>query len=123
MGKVSIKKKLELILFGLFLCMVILEAGLRIGGFILLSLQKYKNNRVFKQKGAYRIICLGESTTASGGKYSYPNQLEEILNKSDVGIKFSVINSGVSGIDSAGILSQLEKNLDKYTPDMAIPRY
>jgi len=104
----------------LLFCIVVLELGLRIGGFVFLSLQEYRNRIAIQKKGAYRIMCLGESTTALGGNNSYPNQLEEILNKRDIGIKFSVINKGVPGGNSVGILSELEHNLNKYNPDMVI---
>ena len=94
--------------------------GLRIGGFIFLSLQEYRNRISARQKGVYRIMCLGESTTAIGGKNSYPRQVEKILNQRDIEVKFSVINKGVVGADSGEIISQLEDNLNKYNPDMVI---
>ena len=120
MQKISIKQKIILIIFGLFLCVVLLEIGLRIGGFVLLSLQEYRNRISIQQRGTYRIMCLGESTTAVGGKDSYPNQLQEVLNKRDIGIKFRVINKGIPGTNTGIIVSQLEDNLNKYTPDMII---
>ena len=120
MKRMTTKQKIALILFGLFLCMILLETGLRIGGFIILSLQEYRNMASIREKGEYRIMCLGESTTADGGKYSYPSQLEDILNEQDLGVKFSVINNGVRGTVTGVILSQLEGNLDRYNPDMVI---
>jgi len=120
MRKKSTKQKVVLIIFGLLLSVVLLELGLRIGGIVFLSLQEHRNRISIRQKGTYRIICLGESTTGIGGKDSYPLQLEEILNQRDIGIRFSVINKGVSGINTAGIVSRLEDNLDRYTPDMVI---
>ena len=116
MKRISIKQKTILILTGLFLCVVSLEIGLRMAGFIILSLQEYRNRISMRQKGAYRIMCLGESTTA--GMENYPILLEEILNQRDIGIKFSVINKGRGGIDTGAIVSRLEYNLNKYTPDM-----
>ena len=65
-------------------------------------------------------MCLGDSTTADGGGYSWPSQLEEILNRSDTGMKFSVINKGVPGVDTAYIVKHLEENINKYAPDMVI---
>lgn len=47
---------------------VFLKAGLRLGSFILRSAQEYRNRQALKQKGAYHIMCVGESTTASGKK-------------------------------------------------------
>jgi len=73
-----------------------------------------------KQKGAYRILCLGESTTAGLGDSAYPLLLEEILNAKNIGIKFSVINKGVRGTHCLDIYSSLNDNLDLYKPDMVI---
>ncbi|MBN1385149.1 MAG: tetratricopeptide repeat protein [Elusimicrobia bacterium] len=116
----TVKQKILLVIFGLCLTVILLEAGLRIAGFIYLSLQEYRNIVSLKQKGTYRIMCLGESTTASGGKYSYPSQLQRILNQNDAGLKFSVINKGIIGTDTSVIVSRLEYNLSKYKPDMVV---
>ena len=103
----------------MFLCVLLLEAGLRIGGFVLLSLQEYRNRILMKQKSVYRIMCVGESTTA-GGEGAYPAQLQEILNQRNVGIKFIVMNKGKCAIDTSGILLELEENFFLYRPDMVI---
>jgi hypothetical protein len=58
-----------------FLFFVFLEASLRLGGFILLSIQENRNLQSLKQRGAYRILCLGESTTQG----QYPQFLEQAL--------------------------------------------
>jgi Tfp pilus assembly protein PilF len=114
--KISLEQKISLILFGLFLTIVILEIGLRIGGLAILSIQEYRNTQSIKQKGSFRIMCLGESTTQG----QYPPYLEEILNKRNIGIKFSVIDKGIPGINTRDMLSQLSYNIDKYQPDMVI---
>ena len=118
MRKILPKQRIGLILLGVFLCIVLLEIGLRLGGFIFLSLQEYRNRVSIREKGTYRIMCLGESTTAVGGEDSYPRQLEEVLNQRDLGIRFSVINKGVPGTNTALIASVLEDNLNRYNPDM-----
>ena len=120
MTKTSIKQKIILIVFGFLLGVVLLEIGLRIGGFVYSSLQENRNRVSLKKKGSYRIMCLGESTTAIGGEYSYPRQLEGILNQRDVGIKFSVINKGIPGAHTGSIIAVIEENLAKYKPDMVI---
>ncbi|MDD2680268.1 MAG: hypothetical protein PHO03_05690 [Candidatus Omnitrophica bacterium] len=86
--KTTLKAKITLVIFGLFLTLILLEAGLRLGGFILLSMQEYRNKQTIKQKGAYRIICLGESTTQD----QYPQFLEQALNQRNIGVRFSVID-------------------------------
>lgn len=118
--KFSWSKKFGLIIFGIFLGLFLLEIALRVGGFVFLSLQEYRNRIAIAQKGGYCILCLGESTTALGGEYSWPSQLEEILNRAQIGIKFKVINKGIPGISTSGILYHLEKYLDEYEPNMVI---
>jgi tetratricopeptide (TPR) repeat protein len=55
-----------------------------------------------------------------GGRYSWPSQLEKILNERNTGVRFKVINKGVESANSTFILSYLKENLDKYNPDMVI---
>ncbi len=117
---ISTKQKIFLVIFGLFLCIVLLEIGLRIGGFLFLSIQGYRNRIAVQRKGTYRIMCIGESTTALGGNDSYPSQLERILNQQDIEIKFSVINKGIPATNTTMIVAQLEENLDIYNPDMVL---
>ncbi|MEI7752587.1 MAG: tetratricopeptide repeat protein, partial [Candidatus Omnitrophota bacterium] len=113
----SFLQKTALMLLGLILTIMILEAGLRLGGFVLTSIQEHRNRVAISRKGSYRIMCLGESTTAM----QYPPYLEEILKQSSSGIKFSVIDKGVSGtVTDTIVLYSLESNLDTYRPDMVI---
>ncbi len=127
--RVPLRQKIVLILFGIFLAQVILEIGLRLAGLGLYFLQEYRNVQTIKQKGVYRIMCLGESTTFCGGpdycyccdtEYSYPYQLNEILNQKGLGVKFNVINKGLPSIDTSYILAHLEENLKLYKPNMVI---
>lgn len=115
-------RKSALIIFGLFLTAVILEAGLRLAGFAYLSWQDYQNSRALqeKDKGEYRILCIGESTTAFGGENSYPAQLEKILNQKSEGRHFSVINKGLPGMDTTVIISELRRNIARYRPQIII---
>jgi len=120
--KTTTKQKILLILFGIFLALVVLELSLRIGGFVVSSYQRSGNEITDDLGNTYRILCLGESTTANiyGDDNSWPAQLEIILNNKSSGIKFKVFNEGVSGTNTAFILSRLENNLDKYDPDTVI---
>ena len=63
MKKLSFKQKLGLIVFGVFLCAVLLEVGLRTAGFILLQLRQQQKKISLSEKGEFSILCLGESTT------------------------------------------------------------
>lgn len=116
----TIIEKLLLIIFGILLVLVILEIGLRIGGFLLLSAQERRNLISLKNGDTFRIMCIGESTTAMGGEDAYPYLLEKILNQSGARIRFSVINKGVCGTSTTGLLGELEENLKKYKPNMVI---
>jgi tetratricopeptide (TPR) repeat protein len=109
-------KQIAVIAGGILFTLVLLESALRLGGFIHLSIQEHRNLKAIKEKGEYRILCLGESTTMG----QWPPFLEKILNKQDIGIKFAVIDKGLAGTNTSRILSDLESNLDKYQPDMVI---
>jgi tetratricopeptide (TPR) repeat protein len=114
---VNIKtKRIAVIAGGILFTLVLLESILRLGGFIHLSIQEHRNLKSIKEKGEYRILCLGESTTMG----QWPPFLEKILNKQDIGIKFAVIDKGLAGTNTGRILADLESNLDKYQPDMVI---
>jgi len=113
-------KKLTLLFLGVFFSIILLELVLRLGGFTFSLLQEYRNRISAYQKSTFRILCLGESTTAAGGRSSYPSQLEEILNQRNLGISFSVINGGMFAADTTYILNQLEENLNKYRPNIVI---
>ncbi|MCK5493746.1 MAG: hypothetical protein KAJ14_11610 [Candidatus Omnitrophica bacterium] len=119
MNKVSKKQKIILVILGVFLSLVFLEGGLRAGGFVLSSFQERRNRISIEKKSVYRIMCLGESTTALGDDDSYPSQLEKILNQRKIRINFSVINKG-NTLNTWSILWQLEENIEKYKPDMVI---
>ena len=122
MNKTSGLQKTVLIAFGMLACIIALELGMRASQFVLLSIQDYRNARAIREKGACRILCIGESTTAfeEGGQNCYPSQLDDILNKYGAGIKFSVINTGKPGIRTPYILTQLENDLERYDPDIIV---
>ena len=77
--KTSFRKKIGLITFGLFLTVILIEAGLRLGGFASIYLQELRNKASLK-RGEFRILCLGESTTQN----QYPRFLEEELNQRNI---------------------------------------
>ncbi len=113
----SFRKKIILMFLGVIFSTILIESGLRLGGFIFLSLQESRNSAQVNKIGGYRIMCLGESTTA-GGSDAYPAQLEEILNQRNTGITFCVINKGAVAVDTVSMVSQLEGNLNRYQPHM-----
>jgi len=60
-----------------------------------------------------RVVALGDSLTAGLGlpvEQSYPSLLQKLID--DEGLKYEVVNAGVSGDTSAGGLSRLDWALD-----------
>ena len=118
--KTTLAQKILLVFFGFFLTVILLEVGLRVGGFVFLSFQEGSNRVSLDQNDSFRILCLGESTTALGGDNSYPRQLENILNSTRKDIHFSVINKGIPSITTTQIVANLEKYLDEYKPHLVV---
>ncbi|MBU1124445.1 MAG: hypothetical protein KKC84_00280 [Candidatus Omnitrophica bacterium] len=111
-------QKFTSVFLGIAAALIAVELCVRLAGGIFLSLQEYSNRSAIRQKGTYRIMCLGESMTAIGGKEAYPAQLERILNARYPSVKFTVINKGLVGADSNTILDHVEEYLNRYTPDL-----
>ena len=111
-----------LVFLGIFLGLLILETGLRIGGFAILSLQRNSGISDANDSNTARILTLGESTTADYqyGQNSWPQELEIILNNRSSNTKFKVYNEGIPGITTNVLLSNLEGNLDEYGPNIVI---
>lgn len=120
MPTTTARQKIFLIFLGIFSTLVLLEIVLRIGGFIFTLQQDWRNRAAPGGREEFRILCIGESTTALGGENSYPWQLENILNKSGPKQKFKVINKGLVAKTSADVLAQLNADLDRYRPDLVI---
>ena len=108
------------IFFVIFFIFLFIESGLWLAKYTFLLLQEQRNEATLLKRGAYRILCLGESTTAVGGTNSYPSQLENILNQRNVPMRFSVINRGIPATNSTAIVNALEDNLVRYKPQMVI---
>lgn len=120
-------KKMSLVVVGLFFGCIAAELVLRIGGFFFMAVQELVNMRALQNHEHIRILALGESTTALGEKSSapgapdtWPALLEEALNNGKSEKKYSVINRGVPGITTTGILANLSGDLKTYKPDIVI---
>lgn len=109
-----------LVAFGVILCVTVLEIGLRIAGFFYLSSLNKGTRSASSVEQEYRILCLGESTTALGGSDAYPRQLSQILNSSGSSVRFKVFNKGIPGTNSAVIVSQLEELLETHRPHLVV---
>lgn len=114
--------KIGLIFIGILFGLLILEIGMRIGGFLILYLQHREYPSSIEYGKSYKILALGESTTANLriGQSSWPEELEIILNNRSKRTKFKVFNEGIPSTNTVVILSKLEDNLDKYQPNLII---
>ncbi|TMA73279.1 MAG: hypothetical protein E6J77_24645, partial [Deltaproteobacteria bacterium] len=113
-------QRLALVVFGLLVGVVVLEIGLRIAGLVFLSVQERRNQLSLHEGHTYRVLCIGESTTALGGEDSYPSQLERSLNARGKGVSFSVINRGIPAVTTDVIVGHLEESLARYRPDVVV---
>ena len=112
-------QKILLVAGGTVLSLVILEGALRAGGMLFSFLQD-ASNRVTFAGGEYRVLCIGESTTALGGENSYPSQLRQILKQRRPDLSFKIINKGLVSKTSADILARLPGYLSLYRPHAVI---
>jgi len=122
-NKSPLGQQLLLIFVGLLVSILLAEMLFRIGGVI-------ANQRIVEpaksiQNTDVRILCVGDSSTYGLGasntdKFSYPAQLQTLLNERGKHKKFDVINLGVPGINSSQTLHRFRDNLIRYKPDIAI---
>lgn len=70
-----------------------------------------------KPEGVYRIICLGDSTTANS---EYVSNLEKLLNENKNDRRFEVWNCGVSAYGVFQYCHALKEKWLHYDPDMVI---
>lgn len=83
-------------------------------GFIFIRINDVQNKKV------YSILCLGESTTAQGDNFSWPAQLERVLNKNSSEMKFKVVNAGENSVFTTRIVRRVGEYLNRYNPDLVI---
>jgi len=106
----------------LILLLLCFELILRAGGYFYFYV--YSNlDRPNIEEDAFRILFLGESTTAGGlvGKdNAYPAQVQRILQDHYPTIKISSNNRGVGSIETTAILRNLDRNIINYKPHLII---
>ncbi len=100
--------------------LLVLEFGLRAVGPLSAGVQEQRNRLSLRDHEAVRILCIGESITAFGGKTAYPKLLERELNSRDGGDRYVVVNGGRPGTDSTGIIDRIGRQLERYDPDIVV---
>ncbi|MBI1321080.1 MAG: hypothetical protein GC168_19320 [Candidatus Hydrogenedens sp.] len=83
----------------------------------------YRDDEVVvpKPEGAFRILCVGGSTTVEGPRndLTYPNMLERILKEALPGREIEVVNCGVYTMDTGRELEQFPRYLE-LEPDLIV---
>jgi lysophospholipase L1-like esterase len=113
----------SLVAFGVVLGFALGEIVLRAIGARHLARQEAENRASIRRAGHYRVLCVGESTTAAvmvRRQDSYPGQLERILNERGNGLRFSVVNAGIPATNTTRILQALPGYLEKYDPHIVV---
>ena len=113
------KRRIIVVLAGIALSLIVLEVALRIVGSIYAHLSE--SDIVLDRDGRNIILCIGDSVTFGIGApvgFSYPAQLQKMLNESDPKSKFTVINRGRPAQNSTQTLLRLERYLQEFKPDI-----
>src|SRR5262245_40641840 len=113
--------RLLLIALGTLAPLLILEGLFRLWGFVLAV-----PSITMPPGGAKtaRIICIGDSRTKGIGSsdarlYSYPSQLQDLLDAADPG-RFEGVNLGRQCINSSQVLNRFEAPLTTLRPQLVI---
>ncbi len=113
------RRRLFVFVAGLFLLFVVLEISLRIVGSIYAHLAEPEIAK--KSDKHTTILSVGDSVTFGLGaerEFSYPVQLEKLLNKPGLQKQYRVINRGVPGQNSTKLLLNIERQLKQIQPDI-----
>ncbi len=107
-----------LIMFGCMLTLGLLEVV-----FTIFAYQKTQEGLIALTPAdtpKYRILALGESTTATLRGPAWPEYLEQLLNQHAGTEKFRVINAGVSGTTTKEVSARIDDYISLYNPHMVI---
>ncbi|MCM8814165.1 MAG: tetratricopeptide repeat protein [Candidatus Omnitrophica bacterium] len=113
-------RRFSMLLAGVLAALVIVEVILQAGHWILVRQRQYMLRAALRRHTDVRIICLGESTTATGGADAYPALLENKLRHYTGSKRIQVINCGLVGVNTFQILQEFEKNLDRWRPSIVV---
>jgi tetratricopeptide (TPR) repeat protein len=118
-------RRAALVFFGVALALTGVETAMRAVGWVLDRTAASEAGGDGAVPGAFRVLCLGESTTApvswgGGVDYSWPAQLREILRQRYPGRSFQVVNQGRAATSTAAILANAPDYLEQYRPQVVI---
>jgi len=111
-------RKIGLILLVLLASALLMEAALRLFGYVSMSLKRAGSPPV--ASGNRRILCIGDCMVLGAGGRSFPEQMQDILLEQYGVNAFSVINAGKASGNSSHMLAALPEAMGKYRPDLVI---
>lgn len=108
----------------LIFLLIFFELILNLGGYFYFDIySNLESTRI--EKDSFRILFLGESTTAGTGaggiENAYPAQVEKILQQEYPDKKIKCYNKGIGAVETTAILRNLDRNMIKYKPHLVIP--
>ncbi|MBT5093415.1 MAG: hypothetical protein HOM21_04185, partial [Halobacteriovoraceae bacterium] len=112
-------KKFQILLL-LLLGLILSEGFLQLVSAVVIYRSDRPQTFNLQKNDEIRILCLGESTTALGGKDSYPRQLERILQERLRSKTIKVINLGSPNFHTDKILEKIPLWLEEYRPQIVI---
>ncbi len=122
MNKLNLKTRLCISLASLFFFLILLEGGLRLGGYVYLHQLLSEGQNKLTDNTPNTILTLGDSYTVGGsGKWeeNYPSQLQKLFSK-NYPQEYTVINGGICEANSTQALSYLSKLIKTYSVDTVI---
>jgi len=108
---------------GIVAALAVIEGLLRLAGLVYQPSFTAKGNNLLGSDGTYRVLCLGESTTAGieSGDQAYPYLLEDILNEKAAGkARFEVTNGGRPATTTDVIVANLPEMLERIDPHIVV---
>ena len=109
-------KKLFLVLLGIILSVLLLEAALQLTGIAMKFAKRAEVRRALAYKGEITILCIGESTTDG----QWPRFLKAALTAAGVEKEITVIDKGVGGTYTGAILRNFPLWIKEYKPDIVV---
>jgi lysophospholipase L1-like esterase len=110
--------------FLVLLALGLLEGGLRLSGWSIRFSQRLSNPDLDFRPDEFRIVALGESTTAQfwseGRRAGWVDQLQENLNAAGLGRRFKIVNMAVGGSSTPFLLNDLEAAFPLIKPHAVI---
>lgn len=109
----SIAARIGWLGLGTLLTVGVFEVGFRV-------LERALDRSAPGEEAEFTILAEGDSFTYGIGGLSFPQQLEEQLNRRAGRRRYRAINEGVPGLNSAMVADRLEAHFQEHQPDVAI---